>query len=162
MALTADTAPPRIEVSPLDMEITVLAVGKIKDPSYQRKIEEYAGRIRHDIKLELAEIKDSGPESEGARLLSHGKRTDAYLIALDERGKQFSSAGFARHLAEIPRRIVFFVGGPAGLDESVKKGAHEIMALSGLTFTHEIARLLLLEQIYRAVSILKNRKYHKE
>jgi 23S rRNA (pseudouridine1915-N3)-methyltransferase len=144
------------------MEITVLAVGKIKDPSYQCKIEEYAGRIRHDIKLELAEIRDSGPKGESAKFLDHKKRADAHVIALDERGRQFSSIGFANHLAEIPRRIVFLVGGPAGLDQSVKDAAHEIIALSGLTFTHEIARLLLLEQIYRAVSILKNRQYHKE
>jgi 23S rRNA (pseudouridine1915-N3)-methyltransferase len=144
------------------MEIAILAVGKIKDPSFQRKIEEYAGRIRHDIKLELAEIKDSGPKGESGKFLNHKKLADAHLIALDEHGKQFTSAGFAKHLAEIPRKIVFFVGGPDGLDKSVREAAHECVALSGLTFTHEIARLLLLEQIYRAVSILKNRQYHRE
>jgi 23S rRNA (pseudouridine1915-N3)-methyltransferase len=144
------------------MEITILAVGKIKDPSWQHKIEEYAGRIRHDIRLELAEIKDSGPKTEAVRLLGHVKHRDARIIALDERGKQFSSQGFARFLDGIPQRIVFIVGGPTGLDESVRQAAHDVVALSGLTFTHEIARVLLLEQIYRALSILKNRRYHKE
>ena len=143
------------------MDIKILAVGKIKDPAYSQKIEDYAGRIRHDAKLEIVEIRDSDPESEADRILDHCGRDHAEVFAMDERGKLFSSLEFSRRFSAVPRRIIFIIGGPNGLSERVKKAARACVALSPLTFTHEIARLLLLEQIYRAISIVKGRKYHK-
>jgi 23S rRNA (pseudouridine1915-N3)-methyltransferase len=144
------------------MDIKILAVGKIKDRSYSQKIEEYAGRIRHDAKLEIIEIRDSDPESEGAKIIDHCGRDHAQVIALDERGRLFTSLEFARKLSGISGKVVFVIGGPDGLSEKARNGAAMLMSLSPLTFTHEMARLLLVEQIYRAISILKNRKYHKE
>jgi 23S rRNA (pseudouridine1915-N3)-methyltransferase len=143
------------------MDITILAVGKIKDRSYLQKTEEYAGRIRHDARLKTVEIRDADPETEGEKITSHCRRGNARIIALDERGKLFSSSEFAQQLSADSRRVIFIIGGPFGLSEEVKKTAHELLALSRMTFTHEMARLLLLEQIYRAISIIKGRKYHK-
>lgn len=143
------------------MDITILAVGKIKDRSYLQKIEEYAGRIRHDAKLEFIEIKDADPETEGAKIVHYCGRVPARVIALDERGKLFTSPGFSQLVSALPGKVIFIVGGPSGLSDEVKKTAHEQLALSRMTFTHELARLLLLEQIYRAISIIKGRRYHK-
>lgn len=143
------------------MDIKILAIGKIKDRSYSQKIEEYIGRIRHDAKLEVVEIKDSDPETEGAKIAEYCRREHAQVIALDERGKLFSSVEFARKLAAMPGKVVFVIGGPFGLSEQGKAAAVARIALSPMTFTHEIARLLLVEQIYRAISIIKGRKYHK-
>lgn len=138
-----------------------MAIGRLKDQAYAQKAEEYAGRIRHDAKLEVLEIKDSDPESEADKILDHCKREHAEVYALDERGKLFSSFEFARTFSAVPRRVIFIIGGPDGLSDRVKKAAQDCVSLSPLTFTHEIARLLLLEQIYRAISIIKGRKYHK-
>jgi 23S rRNA (pseudouridine1915-N3)-methyltransferase len=144
------------------MDITIIAVGKIKDRAYLQKITEYAERIRHDAKLDIVEIKDAGLDEEGRRIVDHLQRERAHTIALDERGKLYSSAEFAKKLSSLQQKIVFVIGGPTGLSPQVKKSVRETFALSPLTFTHEMARLLLLEQVYRAISILKNRKYHKE
>jgi 23S rRNA (pseudouridine1915-N3)-methyltransferase len=146
------------------MDLKIIAVGKVKDRAYLQKIEEYAEKIRHDARLEIAEVRDSTPEAEGVKILEllARERAGAYAIALDEKGKLASSREFARRLASIPRRVVMVIGGPLGLSPQVKDSAGELFALSPLTFTHELARLLLMEQIYRAISIIKNRKYHKE
>jgi 23S rRNA (pseudouridine1915-N3)-methyltransferase len=143
------------------MDIKILAIGKIKDRPYLQKIEEYADRIRHDAKLAIVEIRDADPESEAEKILDHCGREHAEVYALDERGKFFTSIEFARMISAVPRRIIFVIGGPDGLSDRVKKSARTCIALSPLTFTHEMARLLLVEQIYRAISIIKNRKYHK-
>jgi 23S rRNA (pseudouridine1915-N3)-methyltransferase len=143
------------------MDIKILAVGKVRDRAILQKIEEYAERVRHDAKLEIVEVKDSDPEHEGAKIAEHCRRERARIFALDERGKLFTSDGFARHLSAIPEKIIFVIGGPFGLSEQVKKASAGMVALSPMTFTHEMARLLLVEQIYRAISIIKNRKYHK-
>jgi 23S rRNA (pseudouridine1915-N3)-methyltransferase len=143
------------------MDITILAVGKIKDRSYLQKIEEYAGRIRHDAKLEIVEIRDADPETEGAKIIEYCERNSAQVFALDEKGKFFTSVEFAREIAAVPRKIIMLIGGPFGLSEKAKRAANKLISLSPMTFPHELARLLLLEQLYRAVSIIKGRKYHK-
>ncbi|MBN2037463.1 MAG: 23S rRNA (pseudouridine(1915)-N(3))-methyltransferase RlmH [Chitinispirillaceae bacterium] len=140
----------------------LIAVGRVKDRSLLQKIEEYETRIRHDAKLAIVEIKDGTPEQEGKKILAHLQRDRVYGIALDERGTLMSSRDFAMKLFSITQRIVFVLGGPHGLPGSVKQGVRECIALSPMTFTHEMARLLLLEQVYRSISIIKNRKYHKE
>jgi 23S rRNA (pseudouridine1915-N3)-methyltransferase len=143
------------------MDIKILAVGKIKDAAYSQKIEEYAERIRHDAKLAIVEIKDSDTEGEAEKILDHCGREQAEVFALDERGMLLTSLEFARTISVVPRRMIFVIGGPDGLSDRVKKAARACIALSPMTFTHEMARLLLVEQIYRAISIIKGRKYHK-
>ena len=144
------------------MKIKIIVVGKVKDRAYREKIEDYAGRVGHDARLEIVEVRDSGREEEGRKILDHLQGKQGHVIALDERGSLVSSTAFARKLSAVSQKIVFVIGGPDGLADDVKKNARECIALSPLTFTHEIARLLLLEQIYRAISIIKNRKYHRE
>jgi 23S rRNA (pseudouridine1915-N3)-methyltransferase len=146
------------------MDLKIIAVGKIKDRAFLQKIEEYAEKIRHDARLEVVEVRDSTPEAEGAKIveLLSRERAGAHVIVLDEKGKLMPSREFAHRLAALPRRVILVIGGPFGLSPLAKSAAAELVALSPLTFTHEIARLLLLEQLYRAISILKNRKYHKD
>ncbi|MBN1129823.1 MAG: 23S rRNA (pseudouridine(1915)-N(3))-methyltransferase RlmH [Chitinispirillaceae bacterium] len=143
------------------MDIRIIAVGKVKDRAYLQKIGEYYDRIRHDAKLQIVEIRDAGREEEGRRIVEHLRRLRAYVIALDEKGKMFTSQEFAKKIVSVPRTIAFVIGGPDGLSDEARKSVRECVALSPLTFTHEIARLLLAEQLYRAISIVKNRKYHK-
>lgn len=143
------------------MDIRIIAVGKVRDRAYSQKIEEYCDRIRHDAKLRIVEIRDAGSEEEGRRILDHIRDLRAHTVALDEKGRLYTSTEFAKRLASIPQEIVFIIGGPEGLADAVKKGVRETMSLSPMTFTHEMARLLLTEQVYRAISIMKNRKYHK-
>jgi len=80
---------------------------------------------------------------------------------MDELGKQFSSNGFANHIKKIDQKMIFVIGGPDGTTDELKKRANTLMALSKMTFTHEMARLFLTEQIYRAISINKGGKYHR-
>lgn len=144
------------------MFIKIGAVGKIKDRNLLAKCEDYSGRIRHDAKLDIFEIKDSNPESEGEKLLQHLKGESEFIFALGEEGVQYSSRQFARRVEACGRKAVFLIGGPEGLSQRVKDKAGEILSLSKMTLTHELARVFLLEQIYRAISIIHNRKYHKD
>jgi 23S rRNA (pseudouridine1915-N3)-methyltransferase len=144
------------------MDIKIIAVGKMKDRALLQKCEEYATKIKFDAKIEIIEIKDAGKEIEGAKILDHLKKEKTHSIALDERGKTFTSLEFARRLGAVNRKVTFIIGGPTGLSEGVKKSSSEQLALSPMTFTHEMARMVLLEQVYRAISIMKNRKYHKD
>ena len=144
------------------MDLKIIAVGKVKDRALLQKCEEYAAKIRFDAKIEIIEIKDADKEAEGAKIIDRLNKEKAHVATLDEHGRTFTSREFARRLAAINKRIVFIIGGPAGLSDKVREAADERIALSSMTFTHEIARMLLLEQVYRALSILKNRKYHKD
>jgi|WetSurMetagenome_2_1015567.scaffolds.fasta_scaffold524665_1 23S rRNA (pseudouridine1915-N3)-methyltransferase len=146
------------------MDLKIIAVGKIKDRAFLQKIEEYFEKIRHDAKLEIVEVKDSTPDEEGKKILDllAREKNGAQVIALDEKGKLRTSREFAEYLNKQTRKVILIIGGPFGLSDQVKKTVKEQLALSPMTFTHEIARVLLLEQIYRAISIVKNRKYHKE
>lgn len=143
-------------------DLKIISIGKVKDRNLQLKIEDYIGRIRHDARLELIELKDDSNEKENAKISELIERENGYVFALSEDGKEYGSSEFARRIESINRRIVFIIGGPFGLNPTVKKSASEILSLSRFTFPHDIARLLLFEQIYRSLSIIRNRNYHKE
>ena len=102
-------------------------------------------------------------KKEGTLILENLSRED-YLVALDEGGKTFSSESLARFLQsranESTRHIVFLIGGAYGIDKSVLERANLVMSLSSLTFPHQLVRLIIAEQVYRACTILKNEKYH--
>ena len=107
----------------------------------------------------LRNILDEEAAAIRKRLLSHD-----YIVALDRSGKTFSSEGLATwidHLSVSQNRLTFVIGGPLGLAEQILSRAHERLSLSSLTFTHEMSRLFLLEQIYRAFTIINHEKYHK-
>ena len=143
------------------LSINLIAVGKIKDRLLSEKIEDYTARLQFDVRFTTQEIKDSDKETEGKKFSDLLKEAPGYTIALSEEGQEFTSEEFSRFLQTIGKKVHFCIGGPHGLSEQVKKHSQKIISLSRMTFTHDIARMLLCEQIYRAVSIIKNRGYHK-
>ena len=88
------------------------------------------------------------------------KHSNAEIIILDEKGKEFSSEKFAKFLDSIDRHIIFIVGGALGFDDEIKKQPFLRLSLSQMTYPHELARVILTEQIFRAIAILKNKDYH--
>ena len=104
-------------------------------------------------------------EKEGELILKSTQPGD-YLVLLDEKGKQFTSMQFASYLEKkthtVPKRLVFVIGGPYGFSEAVYKAATEKISLSMMTFSHQMVRLIFVEQIYRAMTILNNEPYHHE
>lgn len=143
-------------------EITLLCVGTMKDRSLATLSEMYLKRLTHDIRLTVREIRDRRSREESSRLLATLEKLNGYTFACSEEGNCTTSEKFARRLAAINRNMVFIIGGPTGLSKEVKYASDDLFSLSPMTFTHEMARVLLLEQIYRACSILHNRSYHKQ
>lgn len=155
------------------MKITLYAFGKIKSKFWQAACKEYCRRIVHYNSLEIKELKDSRhPEKE--RLLAIDDESNrllaaipksAFLVVLDSRGKQRNSRQLAGLIEQKqnygPADLVFAIGGAFGFSESVLARADIVLSLSEMTFPHELARVILLEQMYRAFTILRGEKYHK-
>ena len=143
---------------------TIIAVGKMKNRALSALCEDFIKRLRRQGKLELIELRDSDVEGEGVRILEAlDKRSGAAVYVLGEEGTAYDTHQLADALALLRGRpAVFIVGGPYGLSDVVKARADQMMALSPLTFTHEIARMLLCEQLYRTVSIQTGSKYHHD
>ncbi len=138
--------------------IRLVAVGKIKEPYLQAGIAEYAKRLRPLCKLEMVELPDEGMEKEAARI---GKYLGPDTYLLDAGGKAMDSLAFAQLVKKHSLApLTFVVGSAEGIDASLKSKA-KLLSLSSMTFTHEMARLVLLEQIYRAQLINKGHPYHK-
>ncbi|MDD3885255.1 MAG: 23S rRNA (pseudouridine(1915)-N(3))-methyltransferase RlmH [Victivallaceae bacterium] len=145
------------------MLIKIVVVGKLKDRSVKSRCDEFAKWLSPYAKLEQLEINDSTPAAESEVILKAISRDrDAEVIVLSEEGRQFTSVEFARRLGAADRKLVFVIGGPDGLTPEVKMRATLLWSLSKLTFTHEMARLLLYEQLFRGVSILHGGGYHRE
>ena len=157
------------------MKLQFWAIGKNNEAYVKTGIEEFTKRIANYFKVEWNIIpvpKNAGmlsemdlKKKEGETILEWlGK--DDYLVALDEKGKQFSSKKLADFIQtranESTRRVVFVIGGAFGLDDAVLKKANYIWSLSELTFPHQLVRLVLAEQVYRACTIIKNEKYHHQ
>lgn len=143
------------------MLIKIIVVGKLKDRAIQARCDEFAKWLGPYAKVETVELPDSTPAKEGAAILKHLEREkNSAIIALSEEGREFTSAAFAETLGRFDRKIVFIIGGPFGLDPNVKTRATLLWSLSKLTFTHELARLLLYEQLYRALNLLHGGNYH--
>jgi len=130
----------------------LICVGKVKEPYIKEGINEYAKRLN---RFEIIEIKDSNPEKESKEIISEIKNEKVYL--LDEKGKELDSHEFSE-LIKKGDKLAFVIGGPDGFDENLKK-KYPSIALSKMTFTHEMARLFFVEQLYRAST--KNKNYHK-
>lgn len=138
----------------------IIAVGKIKKKYLLDGIEFYAKQIS---KLEIVEIRQSTTEKEGKDILDKISNRD-YVIALDIKGKKYDSESFSKKIEELKLNsedIVFLIGGSHGLSDEVKRRANERLSFSDFTFPHELFRLMLVEQIYRAESISQNKPYHK-
>lgn len=148
----------------------VLWVGKTQEEWVRRGIDEYAGRIRRYTPLELAEAKEEKGaaaeamrEREGERLVKLLPR-NARLILLDERGEQLSSPDLAGFIAANRdggvQELAFAIGGAYGFSDSFRAMAYRTIALSRMTFTHQMVRIFLLEQIYRGFTIINGEPYH--
>ncbi len=144
------------------MKINIISVGKIKDREIKLKINDYIERIKHDAAIQLYTVKDSDKETEGKKIIEQIKKNVSYTVSLSEEGKEYTSRKFASKILKNPAGILFIIGGPFGLDKTVKEKSDIILSLSKMTFSHEMAQLFLLEQIYRGISINLSRKYHKD
>ena len=143
------------------MLIKVLVVGRLKDRAIQARCDEFAKWLGPYAKLEVQELPDSNVAKEGQAILKALERDrGAALVALSEEGKEFTSVKFAEVLGKFDRKVVFVIGGPYGLAPEIRAKADLLWSLSRLTYTHELARLLLFEQLFRAVNILHGGSYH--
>lgn len=157
------------------MRLTLIAVGHISEPFIRQGCQIYEQRIIHyanfrsliipEEKIKEVKKKELILSKEGQRIREKLPK-GAFKVALDEKGKLFTSEGLAAFLGKLaqepPKEIVFILGGPLGLEEGLKKESDLLLSLSPLTLTHGLARMLLLEQIYRAFTILRGEPYHKK
>lgn len=149
--------------------VILLTIGSIKESWAKDACEKYLGRLR-DVKIDLRELpaskeKDPAKQSaeESQRLLSTAKKLDGLIVVLDERGSDITSKGLAKRLGELRdqgRTVIILLGGAYGLTDEVRSAADHIVKLSDMTLPHELCRVFLLEQLYRAQEINKGTGYH--
>lgn len=159
------------------MKITVIAVGRIKEPFYRDAVAEYAKRLSRYCRLEIVQVEDERTPDRAAPALEEAVRAkeaerilrcirdDAYVIALEIRGDAFDSESFAGQMESLATRgvshIQFVIGGSLGLHRKVREKADLAVSFSDMTFPHQLMRVILLEQIYRAYRIINGEPYHK-
>ena len=159
------------------MRITILCVGKIKEKFYSDAVAEYAKRLSKYCKLEIVEVPDEKTpdgasaiveeqikEKEGKRILEKIKE-DAFVCTLEIAGKRLTSEGLANWMERLTvsgtSHIVFIIGGSLGLHSSVLKRSNMGLSFSDMTFPHQLMRVILTEQVYRAFRIINREPYHK-
>ena len=138
--------------------LRILAIGKVRRGWIQDGIDLYCKRLPG---LSIVELRDGTPEKE-AEAIRTARRADERLVVLMEQGETLESIPFAQRLEQLSsERIAFVIGGADGLTEALKAEAHWRLSLSPMTFPHELARLMLVEQLFRAQAILQGRPYHR-
>lgn len=153
------------------MKLRILAVGRLKEPHWRDAAAEYLKRLRPYASVEVLEVADRDITRDVARAIAEEGADllrltppQVHVIALDVGGRVLSSTGLAEHLSELMLRsrsdIAFVLGGAAGLSAEVRERADETMSLSALTLPHQLARVVLLEQLYRSFRIIRNEPYH--
>lgn len=156
-----------------NMNIKLLCIGKTDDKKLLALVEEYSKRLNHYIKFSIEVIPDlkkvknlsesQQKEKEGELILSKVGSQD-HLVLLDENGKEFTSVGFSKFLQKKMnagyKTLVLVIGGPYGFSDAVYKAAQGKIALSQMTFSHQMIRLFITEQLYRGFTILKGEPYH--
>ena len=157
------------------MKIILLTVGKTTNPHLIKLQEEYQSRLKFYISFEsvvIPELKNTKnlsvseqQEKEADLILKQVDSSDK-VVLLDEKGKQFTSIGFSEYISKeimaSHKRLLFIVGGPYGFSERVYQRANSLISLSSMTFSHQMIRLIFVEQLYRAMTILKGEPYHHE
>lgn len=159
------------------MKITIAAVGKLKEKYLKEAISEYSKRLSRFAEVEIIEVDDEyAPDSLSEAQESQVKKKEAekilkrvkqgsYVILLDLAGEQTTSSGFSAKIENIMlsgnSHITFIIGGSLGLDQSLISIADYRLCLSKMTYPHQLARVILMEQVYRAFKIIKNETYHK-
>ncbi|MBO4593951.1 MAG: 23S rRNA (pseudouridine(1915)-N(3))-methyltransferase RlmH [Bacteroidaceae bacterium] len=158
------------------MKFLLLVIGKTTSPALVRLIDDYVERIGHFLPFsieELPELRNTKSLSQQQQKALEGKallaklKADDHIVLLDEHGRQFSSTGFADYIKKKQQlggtgRIVFIIGGPYGFAPEVYERANDQLSLSQMTFSHQMIRLLFVEQLYRALTILNHLPYHHE
>lgn len=154
------------------MRITIAAVGKLKEPHWRAAAEEYLKRLQPYATVEMVEVPDRDVTRDEARALAEEGEAlmrvipeGAHVVALDIGGAQRSSETFSEHLSGLmvggTSTIVFVIGGAAGLSDVVRARSNERMSLGSMTLPHQMARVVLLEQVYRAFRIMRGEPYHR-
>lgn len=157
------------------MKVMFLVVGKTVDKRLASLVDEYAERVKHYVPFTMEVIPDlkntkaltfeQQKEREG-ELIVKSLKPDDYVVLLDEGGREFTSMDFAAYIEQrqhaVARRMVFVVGGPYGFSQSVYALAREKLSLSRMTFSHQMVRLFFVEQLYRAMTILRGEPYHHQ
>ncbi len=157
------------------MKIKLLAIGKTDDKNLQLLIQKYEKRLKHYIKFELEIIPDlknvknlsetEQKDKEGELILGKVTPTDQ-LVLLDDKGESYNSIGFSKFMQKKMnsgvKQLVLVIGGPYGFSEAVYQKSQAKLSFSKMTFSHQMIRLFVVEQIYRAFTILRNEPYHHE
>ncbi len=156
------------------MKALLILVGKTRDKLYSHAIDDYKGRIGHYVPFDLVtipELKNTSSlteqqqkDKEGELIMSHIQPSDV-VVLLDERGVEQRSVDFAKWLQKMQntaRRLIFVIGGPYGFSSHVYQRANHQVSLSKMTFSHQMVRLIFVEQLYRACTIIKGEPYHHE
>lgn len=152
------------------MKLRLLCVGRMSESYLREGVGDFAARIQRYLPFSTVELKEEKggdarrqKEREGERLLERIP-PQAFTVVLDERGKNLSSeelsALLGRHMVEGTGEMAIVIGGAYGLSDAVRARGDIVLSLSPMTFTHQMARLILLEQVYRALTILRNEPYH--
>ena len=155
------------------MKVILLVVGKTDKGGWNDALLSYAGRLKHYIPFEttvIQDLKNVKNMTEGQQKILEGRlilkalSDGDYCILLDERGKQFTSKQFATYLEQkiqsAPKRLVFVTGGPYGFSDEVYERSSELVSLSKMTFSHQMVRAVFVEQLYRAMTIIRGEPYH--
>ncbi len=157
------------------MKITLLVIGKTDAGYFIDAVNEYQKRLEHYIPFEIQIIPDikntknltaeQQKEKEGELILKSLQAGD-YIVLLDDKGKEYTSIQFANYIEKkthtVSKRLVFIIGGPYGFSQTVYDKTNEKLTLSRMTFSHQMVRLIFVEQLYRAMTILNNEPYHHE
>ena len=156
------------------MKTKLLVVGKTNDKNITKGIDDYVGRVKHympfdievipELKNTKSHTQSNQKEMEAEQILKRLQPSDT-VVLLDEHGKEYRSIEFARwieKLQQTARSLVFIIGGPYGFADSVYERSNAKLSLSKMTFSHQMIRLLFVEQIYRAYTIIKGEPYHHE
>ena len=148
------------------MKLVILTVGKEKDELTSDVVKHFEMRILRYLPIEWIYIAhDATKEKEGIKIMEHLKKED-YVVLLDEKGRDMKSEALAElvenRMVDSVRRMVFIIGGAYGASKTVEERANYVWKLSSLVFPHMLVRVILVEQLYRALTIIKGEKYHHE
>lgn len=157
------------------MKVSLLLVGKTVNKHFVDLIDEYAGRVKHYIGFDIITIPElkntkslsveQQKQQEGELILKQLQPGD-HVVLLDEHGKEYRSIEFSRYMESkmqvVSKRLVFIIGGPYGFSPDVYAKANEKLSLSKMTFSHQMIRLIFVEQLYRAMTIMRGEPYHHE
>ena len=157
------------------MKVALVLVGKTVNKHFVELIDEYAGRVKHYIGFDIITIPelkntkslsaDQQKQQEGELILKQMQAGD-HVVLLDEHGKEFRSVEFSSYMEQkmqtVNKRLVFVIGGPYGFSQEVYGRANEKLSLSKMTFSHQMVRLIFVEQLYRAMTIMRGEPYHHE